>query len=57
MALERYLLEDDSGYYLLENGADRYLLESSDVPPGPVALQNYLAVKVGNGMSTSEKIR
>ena len=48
MAVEKYLLEDGSG---------NYLLESSDAPPPPVAFNNFLFVKVGDGMSCTEKIR
>ena len=57
MAVEKYLLEDGSGYYLLEDGSGNYLLESSDAPPPPVAFNNFLFVKVGDGMSCTEKIR
>ena len=48
------LLEDNTGSILLEDGSGVLLLETS---PGPLTFNDYLFVKVGDGMSTSEKIR
>ena len=52
MAADKYLLEDGSGGYLQEDGTGVLLLERS----APTILNNYLFVKVGDGMSTSEKV-
>ena len=49
---DKYLLEDASGGYQLEDGSGIYILE---VPF--LKINNYLHVKVGDGMSCTEKIR
>lgn len=51
-----YLLEDDTDLtnnILLEDGSGILLLESA----GQISFNNYEFVTVGDGMSTSEKIR
>ena len=50
------LLETGDGAYslLLEDGSGSYLVENT---PPALLLQNYQFVQVGDGMSTSEKIR
>jgi hypothetical protein len=47
-----YLLEDGD-FILLEDGG---LLVLEDAPPD-IALNNFLSVRVGDGMSTGERIR
>lgn len=47
------LLEDGTGRLLLDDGSV-ILLDSA---PSKTALNNYLAVRVGDGMGTVEKLR
>jgi hypothetical protein len=48
------LLMDNGDRILLENGAGILLLDSA---PPPIAINNYLFVRAGDGVSVAEKIR
>lgn len=53
-----FLLEDGTGNILNEDGIGQLILESGpDYSTGEIKFNNYLFVKVGDGMSTGEKIR
>lgn len=46
------LMEDDDGGFILEDGSGVIMMEVPDLK-----LENYYSVRVGDGMSTGERIR
>lgn len=57
MANTYWQLEENTDRWQLEASVDRWTLEESADAVAPVRLNNYLFVRVGDGMSTGEKIR
>lgn len=47
-------LEEASGYWQLEDGSGYWILEEP-AEPDPIRLNNFLAVRVGDGMGTTER--
>lgn len=57
MANTYWQLEESTDRWQLEESTDRWTLEESADAPPALRLNNYLFVRVGDGMSTGEKIR
>ena len=50
-------LQSGTGVVRLQSGTDKITLQSDPSPPPAIQFNNYQFVRVGDGMSCSEKIR